>query len=167
VPEYFDLTRASDGKLDIITELGPVTTHFLGTCGWAGDAVLEYAIERCRVELPWGVKFTVRRREMEGPAPRSRAPPMPDRPPGPRAPRPPPLRAAALARPPAAPCPQPPAAPSPPRRRSPQIPFRLSNALTFFYFRQSAGLACARSRLGGTMLLAADPAGSAKYLPAS
>lgn len=44
-----------------------------------------------------------------------------------------------------------------------QIPFRLHNALTFFYTDPDARLACARSRLGGTMLMAAEPAGAEKY----
>jgi hypothetical protein len=48
-----------------------------------------------------------------------------------------------------------------------QIPFRLSNALTFFYVDRAAGLACARSRIGGTMLLAADPPAGAKYAGAA
>lgn len=44
-----------------------------------------------------------------------------------------------------------------------QIPFRLSNALTFYHVDAGPGLACARSRLGGTMLMAADPPGGEKY----
>jgi hypothetical protein len=91
VPEYFDLRAASDATasdatasdapasdavspagggppealpsaVDVVTELGPVTTHFLGACGWRGDAALEYRISSCRVEVPaWGWGFSVRR----------------------------------------------------------------------------------------------------------
>lgn len=94
------------GSVDVVTELGPVTTHFVGPCVWADDETVEYWVESCRVEVPsWGWKFTV--------------------------------------------------------------PFRLHNALTFFYLDAEGGLACARSRLGGTMLLAADPAGTDKYPPSS
>ncbi|KAI8474269.1 MAG: hypothetical protein J3K34DRAFT_137172 [Monoraphidium minutum] len=90
------------GAVDVVTEMGPVTTHFLGPCLWVDGSTFEYWVESCRVEIPaWKVKFT--------------------------------------------------------------IPFRLHNALTFFYVDPAAGLACARSRLGGTMLLAAEPPGGAKY----
>ncbi|GBF88286.1 hypothetical protein Rsub_00998 [Raphidocelis subcapitata] len=135
VPEYFDLRAASDaaaaasdaaaaaaldaaadaasarggppgklpGAVDVVTELGPVTTHFLGACGWRGGEVFEYRIDSCRVEVPaWGWGFTV--------------------------------------------------------------PFKLNNALTFVHFDGSAGLGVARSRLGGTMLLAADPPAAAAAL---
>lgn len=51
------------GLVDVLTELGPVTTHFLGPCLWADDQTFEYWVESCRVEVPaWNVKFTVRRR---------------------------------------------------------------------------------------------------------
>jgi hypothetical protein len=64
VPEYFDLSRAGanaqGGAVDIVTELGPVTTHFLGSCHWASEKVFEYSVDSCRVELPGGLKFTVR-----------------------------------------------------------------------------------------------------------
>jgi hypothetical protein len=102
VPEYFDLSRAQkDGTIDIITELGPVTTHFLGTCSWSSPNDLEYAISKVLIEVgSW--KGT--------------------------------------------------------------LPFKLANRLCFFYAED--GVACARSKLGGTMLMVADPAGSAKYLQA-
>jgi hypothetical protein len=100
VPEYFDLSRAQkDGAIDIITELGPITTHFLGTCSWSSPHELDYAISKVLVEVgSW-----------KG-----------------------------------------------------NLPFKLANRLSFFY--ADDGVACARSKLGGTMLMVADPAGSAKYL---
>jgi len=73
VPEYFDLSHSGaarpprtngrlsvTGTVDVVTELGPVTTHFLGAACWVSDQTFEYIVERCRVELPWGLKFTVR-----------------------------------------------------------------------------------------------------------
>jgi hypothetical protein len=122
VPEYFDVSAAaaasSDGKgaIDIVTEMGPVTTHFLGDCEWVaaggsgssggsgGSASkLEYAISKCVVRVPAWRWFKL------------------------------------------------------------EFPFPLRNALAFFYYDAAAGVAAARSRLGGTMLMVAEPAGGAKY----
>eukprot|EP00877_Chromochloris_zofingiensis_P003255 jgi/Chrzof1/12930/Cz07g12210.t1 len=96
VPEYFDVSKGVDQNIiDIITELGPITTHFLGTCTWLSDTKLTYSINKLQVDVA-GRSFT--------------------------------------------------------------LPFKLDNDLTFFLATEE--FACARSKLGGTMLLAANPDGA-------
>lgn len=109
MPEFFDLHRASEdggaGRINIVTELGPLTTHFLGTCAWSSASALDYCVDALRLDLG-GRSLTL---------------PLPG-------------------------------------------PLRLRNTLTFFH--AAPGLACARSRLGGTMLLAAEPEAGRRYLDA-
>lgn len=89
------------GAINIITELGPFTTHFLGTCKWLRDDAFSYAIKKIRIDF----------------AGRSFSFPM---------------------------------------------FFELENELEFFLVTDD--LACARSKLGGTMLLEANPSQGKKYL---
>ena len=102
VPEYFDMTQSDvNQSIDIITELGPITTHFLGECSWLSDTEFSYSIKQIKVDVgSWSGTFG--------------------------------------------------------------MPAKLDNVLSFFYVE--GDLACARSKLGGTMLLVADPAGSKKYI---
>jgi hypothetical protein len=123
VPEYFCGTGAAESSdqpaFDVVTELGPLLTHFYGERRWSGGAaadggsVLEYEVRAVRLE--WvgsnGSSSTAK-------------PPA-----GVTIPLPPPLR--------------------------------LKNALSFFAV--TPRWACARSRLGGTMLLRADPPAGRKY----
>jgi hypothetical protein len=128
VPEYFDMHRSlpeataisidsvsgsidasssaatdSSGMLNIITQLGPLTTHFLGTAAWAPDGhSFEYRITTLRLDV--GARTLL------------------------------------------------------------SIPFRLSNELSFFL--AAPDVACARSKLGGTMLLKAGPEGGKRWLSA-
>jgi hypothetical protein len=89
------------GRINIITELGPLTTHFLGTCGWLDDTTFEYSISTVRLDLGGrSLSFGLG-------------------------------------------------------------PFKLENQLSFFL--ATPELACARSKLGGTMLLAAEPAQGKAY----
>lgn len=92
-------------NINIVTELGPLTTHFLGTCSWlTGDTCLRYSITAVRLDV--GGRRNVLTIPLSG-------------------------------------------------------PLQLNNELQFFM----AGLdaAAARSKLGGTMLLAADPPAGARY----
>jgi hypothetical protein len=102
VPEYFDLTQSDASQsIDIITELGPITTHFLGECSWLNDTEFSYSIKQIKIDVgTWSGTFG--------------------------------------------------------------MPAKLDNVLSFFYV--DGELACARSKLGGTMLLVADPEGSKKYI---
>eukprot|EP00879_Flechtneria_rotunda_P004756 GHRR01005025.1.p1 GENE.GHRR01005025.1~~GHRR01005025.1.p1 ORF type:complete len:306 (+),score=95.72 GHRR01005025.1:226-1143(+) len=128
VPEYFDMHRAlpdstpisagnidvnnassttavvnqshTEGAVNIITVLGPFTTHFLGTCQWLTDTDFEYKIKKIRVDFG-GRSLTI------------------------------------------------------------PIPVKFENVLTFFLVTPE--LACARSKLGGTMLLEANPSKGKKY----
>lgn len=131
VPEYFDMHRAlpdataisvssvtgsidasssadrasaaagPGGRINIITELGPLTTHFLGTCSWLDDTTFEYSINTLRLDLGG--------------------------------------RSISLG----------------------LGPFKLENQLAFFM--TTPEFACARSKLGGTMLLAAEPSAGKAY----
>ncbi len=65
VPEFFVLSGAAPcdaagagggdsvqqlpGELDVVTELGPFVTHFLGRAGWSGPATLEYVVNALRI----------------------------------------------------------------------------------------------------------------------
>ena len=129
VPEYFDMHRSlpdataissindsidassspdrsaaaagPGGHINIITVLGPLTTHFLGSCKWLDSTTFEYSISTLRLDLGG---------------------------------------------------------------RSVSVglgPFKLENQLSFFL--ATPELACARSKLGGTMLLAAEPAQGKAY----
>eukprot|EP00775_Hariotina_reticulata_P011285 gene11285-11435_t len=130
VPEYFDMHRAvpdatvisisssasmdisssssrditlggqHPGTINIITELGPFTTHFLGTCSWLSDTEFEYNIDEIRIDFA-GKSITF------------------------------------------------------------PMPVKLENVLTFFLVTPE--LACARSKLGGTMLLQANPDQGKRY----
>lgn len=121
VPEYFVGcgTGAAEGgddqqfpAFDVVTELGPLLTHFLGERRWTGQgSVLEYEVRAVRLEWVGGNDSSSKP------------------PPGITIPLPPPLR--------------------------------LKNALSFFAV--TPRWACARSRLGGTMLLRADPPAGRKY----
>ncbi|KAF8067345.1 hypothetical protein HT031_002393 [Scenedesmus sp. PABB004] len=123
VPEYFDLSRAlpdataisvsfdgaelrasrtrafPEGDIDVITHLGPLTTHFLGTAEWRSATELRYAVTSLRVDARRSGRALV------------------------------------------------------------TLPFRLRNSLNFF--AATPRLACARSALGGTMLMAPAPPGAA------
>lgn len=110
VTESIDTTSSPDraaaaagpgGKINIITELGPITTHFLGTCGWLNDTTFEYKINTVRLDLG-GRSFSFG-----------------------------------------------------------MGPFKLENELNFFL--TTPEVACARSKLGGTMLLAAEPSKGKAY----
>ncbi|WIA13043.1 hypothetical protein OEZ85_006651 [Tetradesmus obliquus] len=128
VPEYFDMHRSlpdataisfdadtasidvsssrpfPDGTLNIVTELGPLTTHFLGSCCWLSPSQFSYCINSVRLDLGGSsFKFGLG-------------------------------------------------------------PMKLQNVLSFFLVGRS--LACARSQLGGTMLLAANPEAGGKYFEA-
>lgn len=87
---------ADSGRINIITELGPLTTHFLGTCSWLDDVTFGYSINTVRLDLG-GRSFSF---NLGG-------------------------------------------------------PLKLENELQFFLV--TPGVACARSKLGGTMLLAPGP----------
>lgn len=128
VPEYFDMHRAlpdataisidpettsidvsstrpyAEGAINIITELGPFTTHFLGSCRWLTGCDFQYAIDTVRIDFG-GRTLKV-----------------------------------------------------------PLGPFKLQNVLTFFLVTRE--LAAARSKLGGTMLLQANPAKGQRYFEA-
>lgn len=91
----------ASGNINIITELGPITTHFLGSCGWLNDTTFEYKINTIRLDVGGrSVSFGMG-------------------------------------------------------------PFKLENQLSFFL--TTPEVACARSKLGGTMLLAPEPAQGGKY----
>lgn len=94
-PERAAAAAGPGGRINIITELGPITTHFLGTCGWLDDSTFEYKITTIRLDLG-GRSFSFG-----------------------------------------------------------MGPFKLENQLSFFL--TTPEVACARSRLGGTMLLAPEP----------
>lgn len=83
------------GSLNIITQLGPLTTNFLGSCAWLDDTSFQYSINSIRLDVG-GLSFTFG-----------------------------------------------------------MGPFKLENELSFFL--TTPELACARSKLGGTMLLAVEP----------
>jgi len=91
------------GTINIITELGPFTTHFLGTCSWLSDTDFEYCINQIRIDVA-GQSLTL------------------------------------------------------------PMPVKLQNLLTFFLVTPE--LACARSQLGGTMLLQANPEKGKRYFSA-
>lgn len=131
VPEYFDMHRAlpdataisissvtdsidstsspdraaaalgQGGRINIITELGPLTTHFLGSCSWIDDNTFAYSINTVRLDIG-GRSISVG-----------------------------------------------------------MGPFKLENELSFFL--TTPEVACARSKLGGTMLLAAEPSQGKAY----
>lgn len=92
------------GQINIITEMGPVVTHFLGSCSWLDTTTFEYKIHTVRLDLA-GRSFSF-----------------------------------GLG------------------------PFKLENELSFFL--TTPEVACARSKLGGTMLLAAEPAKGKTYFNA-
>lgn len=89
------------GSVNIITELGPLTTHFIGSCAWVDNCTFQYSINSIRLDVG-GRSFTFG-----------------------------------------------------------MGPFKLENELSFFL--TTPELACARSKLGGTMLLAAEPAKGKAY----
>eukprot|EP00878_Enallax_costatus_P030786 GHUV01033576.1.p1 GENE.GHUV01033576.1~~GHUV01033576.1.p1 ORF type:complete len:122 (+),score=33.36 GHUV01033576.1:294-659(+) len=88
------------GSINIITELGPFTTHFLGTCKWLRDDAFSYSINKIRIDFD-GRSFTI------------------------------------------------------------PMFFKLDNELDLFLVTDD--LACARSKLGGTMLLEANPSKGKKH----
>jgi hypothetical protein len=92
------------GQINIITEMGPVVTHFLGSCSWLDATTFEYKINTVRLDFG-GRSFSF-----------------------------------GLG------------------------PFKLENELSFFL--TTPEVACARSKLGGTMLLAAEPAKGKAYFNA-
>lgn len=123
VPEYFDMHKAfpdataisydsagsidissggvyAPGSINIITELGPFTTHFLGSCRWLREGAFAYSINKIRIDFG-GRSLTI------------------------------------------------------------PMPVKLENELDFFLVTDE--LACARSKLGGTMLLEANPSRGRKY----
>jgi hypothetical protein len=126
VPEYFDMHKAipdataisyssassidissaspyAPGFINIITELGPFTTHFLGSCRWLREDAFSYSINRIKIDFG-GRSLTL------------------------------------------------------------PMPVKLENELDFFLVTDE--LACARSKLGGTMLLEANPSKGKKYFDA-
>lgn len=88
------------GLINIITELGPFTTHFLGSCRWLRHNAFSYSINKIRIDFG-GRSLTL------------------------------------------------------------PMPVKLENELDFFMVTDE--LACARSKLGGTMLLEANPNKGKKY----
>jgi hypothetical protein len=138
VPEFFLGTAASSSSstsgsgasgsgaqqpFDVLTELGPLTTHFYGERRWNGSTVLEYEVSSVRIEWVGGGQRGGDNNASSSSS--SSSPPL-----GFTIKLPPPLR--------------------------------LKNAL-FFFAAAPGRWACARSRLGGTMLLRADPPAARRY----
>jgi hypothetical protein len=103
-PDRAAAAAGPGGKINIITEMGPITTHFLGTCEWLDDTTFGYKINMVRLDLG-GRSFSFG-----------------------------------------------------------MGPFKLENELSFFLTMPE--VACARSKLGGTMLLAAEPSKGKAYFEA-